>query len=797
MKLINPTEYKRLNEATGFVLLSCGLLVWLSLISYQASDPSWNTASGSARPLNLIGYPGAYLSDILYQLFGLGAFLFPVAALILGWKWIRSEAFEAPTAKVIGTLTFWLASCALLSFSPGWRFFGGTLIPGGVVGQTAADLLMASMNLTGALVATLTAMIVAVYLVSSFSVEKFGVWFARPIAWFRSVGARWSAWRVRRRDARLLRRVEKERLREEKRDERIRKRPRKTIADVPISEAPEVSGEPDIIAELEAAAPRRRAAQAPEVEDIPICALEDQRPPWDEPVPHAIALVTNQRAEHETLRQSYRLPPTSLLNEAQPRSDYDEQELKDVAARIKSKFEEFNVLGSVVQINPGPVVTTFEFKPEAGIKYSRIIALMEDLCLGLQAESILIERIPGKPTVGIEVPNTKREIIALRQILESDEFTSSPSKLTISMGKDISGRIKVASLETMPHALIAGSTGSGKSVMINSLIMSILYKSTPDEVRMIMVDPKRVELGVYEGIPHLLTPVITDPKKATYALKNAVLEMERRLRLLAEQGVRNIDQYNKKILKLQHEPRSLFEEDEDGVPPVEELKPLPYILILIDELADLMILEGRNVEESVTRLAQMARAVGMHLVLATQRPSVDVITGLIKANFPARMSFRVATRVDSRTILDIMGAEHLLGKGDMLFLPPGSSRLRRVHGAFVTESEINSVVEFWKEQAAPEYDQSFLVAPPTEEETAEGEGEPSDEQDPMYEEALRVILEVGKASTSTLQRRLRLGYGRAARILDMMHRDGIIGPPDGSKPREVLKRPDWLREPVG
>jgi S-DNA-T family DNA segregation ATPase FtsK/SpoIIIE len=343
----------------------------------------------------------------------------------------------------------------------------------------------------------------------------------------------------------------------------------------------------------------------------------------------------------------------------------------------------------------------------------------------------------------------------------------------------------------MPHLLIAGSTGAGKSVMINSMIMSILYKSTPEEVRMIMIDPKRLELGLYEGIPHLLTPVIIDPKKATNALRNAVLEMERRLRLLAEQGVRSIDQYNKKIRKLRERPRSLFEDEEGAAP--EDLQPLPYVLILIDELADLMMLEGRNVEESVTRLAQMARAVGMHLVLATQRPSVDVITGLIKANFPARISFRVATRVDSRTILDVMGSEHLLGKGDMLFLPPGTSRLIRVHGAFVTEAEINRVVDFWKEQARPEYDQTFLIAPPAEEAEAEAEDAGGD-QDPMYEEALRVVLEMGKASTSTLQRRLRLGYGRAARILDMMHRDGIIGPPDGSKPREVLKRSDWLRE---
>jgi S-DNA-T family DNA segregation ATPase FtsK/SpoIIIE len=526
------------------------------------------------------------------------------------------------------------------------------------------------------------------------------------------------------------------------------------------------------------------------VEEIPIVPVEDMAP---EPAPFAPPVrPTDTRSEMPNPRpQVFRLPPTFLLNEPPGRNAYDEQELKDTAARIKSKFEEFNVLGNVVQINPGPVVTTFEFKPEAGIKYSRITNLVEDLCLGLQAESILIERIPGKPTVGIEVPNTRRELIALRQMLESDEFTSSHSHLTIALGKDINGRIRVAALDAMPHLLIAGSTGSGKSVMINSMIMSILYKSTPDEVRLIMVDPKRVELGMYEGIPHLLTPVITDPKKATNALRNAVLEMERRLRLLAEYGVRNIDQFNKKVRKLQEKPRSLFAEDEIQE---EEVRLLPYILILIDELADLMMLEGKNVEESVTRLAQMARAVGMHLVLATQRPSVDVITGLIKANFPARISFRVATRVDSRTILDVMGSEHLLGKGDMLFLPPGSSRLTRVHGAFVTETEIQGVVDFWKQQAQPEYDQSFLIAPPPDDDIP-ADGEPAGgDQDPVYEEAVRLVLQMGKASTSTLQRHLRLGYGRAARILDMMQRDGIIGPPDGSKPREVLKRPDWLKE---
>jgi S-DNA-T family DNA segregation ATPase FtsK/SpoIIIE len=523
------------------------------------------------------------------------------------------------------------------------------------------------------------------------------------------------------------------------------------------------------------------------IEDIPIRELEAPKPvgtigPKVDPLPAGAATASKQRT-------TFTIPPTYLLQEPAARTAWDSQELKETAAQIKSKFEEFNVRGTVTQINPGPVVTTFEFKPEAGVKYSRITTLSEDLCLGLQAESILIERIPGKPTVGIEVPNTKREVISLRQILESDEFTQSSSPLTIALGKDINGRIKVATLETMPHLLIAGSTGAGKSVMLNSLIMSILYKSTPEQVRMIMVDPKRLEFGLYEGIPHLLTPVITEAKKATNALRNAVFEMERRLKLLASVGVRNIDQYNKKVRQMASKPMNLFNEETGE----EELEPIPYILILIDELADLMMLERANVEESVTRLAQMARAVGMHLVLATQRPSVDVITGLIKANFPSRISFRVATRVDSRTVLDVMGAEHLLGKGDMLFLPPGSSRLVRVHGSYVSEGETNDVVEFWKKQAAPEYDQSFLIAPPSEDEDG-SDAEMDGPEDPMYQEAVRVVCEMGKASTSTLQRRLRLGYGRAARILDMMQRDGIIGPPDGSRPRDVLKTPDWLYE---
>jgi S-DNA-T family DNA segregation ATPase FtsK/SpoIIIE len=784
------------------LFLAAGILFLLSMASFHPRDPSWDTAAGAVRTNNLIGPAGAHIADVFLQAFGLAAFLFPLLIFALGWKWIRSEALEAPAIKLIGSAIMVASACGTAALLPDWRIFERTIMLGGTAGFLISDALKHMFNPVGSAVVLATALVISTYLVSAFTLAKLYDWFAPLIAVFTRLRENWRRSMERRREKALQRHEDRRQADEARALEQQRVQYEEATATLPAPD-PAITQrtrrrEPESVADTlpwedpPATAPVVAKDTLPaKTSEIPICQLAETPEPGSGNIvefPFTAPLKKDAIPKRHTI---YRLPATDLLNEVPVRSAFDEQELKNTAAAIKSKFEEFNVFGSVVQINPGPVVTTFEFKPEAGIKYSRITTLVEDLCLGLQAESILIERIPGKPTIGIEVPNTKREVISLRAVIESDEFQESSSFLTISMGKDINGRIKVAALDSMPHALIAGSTGSGKSVMINSLIMSILYKSTPDEVKMIMVDPKRVELGMYEGIPHLLTPVITDPKKATNALKNAVLEMERRLRLLAEQGARNIDQYNKKIRKLQAEPRSLFE-DEDLAH--EEVKPLPYVLILIDELADLMMLEGRNVEESVTRLAQMARAVGMHLVLATQRPSVDVITGIIKANFPARISFRVATRVDSRTILDGMGAEHLLGKGDMLFLPPGSSRFTRVHGAFVTESEINGVVDFWKAQAKPDYDQSYLIAPPSDEGDAEAEDAIPGDQDPMYEEALRVVLEMGKASTSTLQRRLRLGYGRAARILDMMHRDGIIGPPDGSKPREVLKRPEWLRE---
>ena len=481
--------------------------------------------------------------------------------------------------------------------------------------------------------------------------------------------------------------------------------------------------------------------------------------------------------------RGYKLPSSSLLYRSDDQAVVREDALRDEARTLVEKCAEFGVDGQVTQINPGPVVTTFEFRPDAGVKYSRVTGLADDLCLAMAAESILIERMAGKSTVGIQVPNHERETIWLRDVVECESFAQSKSKLAIALGKDINGRIVTADLASMPHVLIAGSTGSGKSVAINAMIMSVLFKSTPEQVRMILVDPKRVELGMYEGIPHLFTPIITEAKLAANALRNAVREMERRLKLLAANHVRNIDQFNK-----------LFDNGSDYLFDDVNQEPLPYIIIIIDELADLMMLDRSNVEESITRLAQMARAVGIHLILATQRPSVDVITGLIKANVPTRMSFRLATKVDSRTIIDSNGAESLLGRGDMLYLPPGTSRLQRVHAPFVTEKEISAVTAFWRAQGEAEYVQGFLEGPKDEKEKG-AEGEPSsDDNDELFDDAVRLVFEFGKASTSLLQRRLRIGYGRAAHLIDMMYNDGLVGPADGSKPRELLKSPAFYKE---
>jgi DNA segregation ATPase FtsK/SpoIIIE, S-DNA-T family len=794
-RIFNPTSNRRLNELVGFLLCVSALLLFLALASYSPLDPSFNSASvlTTARGArNWIGIVGAVMSDLCLQCFGIGAFLLPVFPAVLGARWFRSRKVRSPIAKSLGGIWLLTFVPAFLALLPGHVRWLHEIPMEGLLGRVVGDFLIHYLNLAGAYIVCATVLAVALYLSTAFSFSTVQVWVPTRFAFAFALRDRWHEWL----QARTKRKMQKEL-------ERRR-------AAKPVVTAQLVPGRPATASTLEQRRPldsRQDAGAAPVrtgIERMMGLAPVDAEVSGNAmaahlPEPRAesgvIVPEVSERADsgqkHKTtmprIAGGFKLPPSSLLHRSDEQQSIDAEELKLLAQVLTAKYSEFDVHGQVTQINPGPVVTTFEFKPEAGVKYSRITNLTEDLCLALKAESILVERMAGKSTVGIEVPNREREIIWLRENIEAQEFMGSKSKLTISLGKDINGRIAVADLAGMPHLLIAGSTGAGKSVAINAFIMSILYKATPEQVRLILVDPKRLELGNYEGVPHLYTPIITEPKLAANALRNAVREMERRLKLLAEKGVRNIDQYNK-----------LFEED--GTPSLfgedSEERPIPYIVIIIDELADLMMLDAGNVEESVTRLAQMARAVGIHLVLATQRPSVDVITGLIKANFPARISFRVATKVDSRTILDANGAEALLGKGDMLYLPSGSARVHRLHAPFVTEKEIAAVVEFWRAQGTAEYQEAFLQAPREEREAGEaGEGgEDEAANDPLYNDAVRLVVEFGKASTSLLQRRLRIGYGRAAHLIDLMERDGIVGAADGPKPREVLKRPDWISE---
>src|ERR1700723_4654133 len=708
-----PTGNRRLNELVGFLLCVSALLLFLALASYSPLDPSLNSASvltGNHAWRNWICVVGALLSDLTLQFFGIGAFLLPIFPFMFGIRWFASRKIQSPIAKTLGAI--WLAMFvpALLALLPG-NFRWTHVVPiEGLLGRVVGDLLLHYLNVAGAYIVCVSVLAVALYLSTAFSFSSIQLWLPTRFAFVTALWGRYQDWQ----EDRAKRQQQKEL------DKRRVSKPQVKTQLVPSRQS--AAGEPTVQARV-APEPRRTGIERmldPEPAEVATSA----------PVtaggilPESLAVVetldpqVTQRADSDHKAKTtmpriaaggYKLPSSSLLQRPDEQHSVDADELKLLAQVLTEKYAEFEVHGQITQINPGPVVTTFEFKPDAGIKYSRITNLTDDLCLALKAESILIERMAGKSTVGIQVPNREREIIWLRENIESQEFMGQKSKLTMALGKDINGRIVVADLAGMPHLLIAGSTGAGKSVAINPMIMSVLFKSTPEQVRMILVDPKRVELGMYEGIPHLFTPIITEAKLAANALRNAVREMERRLKLLAANHVRNIDQFNKLF---DHGSEYLFEDVNQ--------EPLPYIIIIIDELADLMMFDRANVEESITRLAQMARAVGIHLVLATQRPSVDVITGLIKANVPTRMSFRLATKVDSRTILDSNGAEALLGRGDMLFLPPGTSRLQRLHAPYVSEKETAAVVKFWKEQGEAEYVHGFLESPKDERQTTEG-----------------------------------------------------------------------------
>lgn len=823
-RIITPRNSRR-NEIVAILFLALGLLLSLCLISaaFNPNDPSWNSA-GQTETNNWAGAIGASVAAVLFQFIGLAAYLLPVLFLAAAWRRFRTRSIHAPIYRLLGLVTLVLSAAALLSISPMRPIFDSSVQPGGLVGTLIARLLASGLNTVGATILLLAIACTGLLLATNFSFvglyEKIVAAIGDRFAFVRTVPARFKTWREARRETARLRKekmlalkAEQEAARAALRDvrdlspsERVAEFMKEPEVAVTINTTSVARGETEAPARgsiVGTAEPARVAAAAAGVAGATVVESQSGRRSIfpgarqstaveeleaEEMVRGASVLRTKGEAPatgklpfdadrgKRVSYSDYSLPPLEFLNEAPPPSEQADAELLRLATNLAEKCKEFNVTGQIKHICPGPVVTTYEFKPDPGVKYSRVVSLVDDLCLALKAESIRIDRMPGKPHVGIEVPNPRRETIFLREVIESRAFRESGSKLTIALGKTIDGLNYVADLAKMPHLLIAGTTGAGKSVGVNALIVSILYRARPDEVKFILIDPKRLELGLYEDIPHLATPIITDPKLAARSLKWAVGEMERRYRDLAGWGVRNIDGYNTEIMR-----RNLVKEyDESGEP----YKPLPFIVIIIDELADLMMTSGREVEESITRLAQMARAVGIHLVLATQRPSVDVITGLIKANFPSRISFRVSSKVDSRTIIDTNGAEHLLGRGDMLFLPPGTSRLIRVHGAYIDETEIGRIVNHIKTQGPPAYDETITQS----EEEALGLEDSDGEHDELFEEALRICVEMKRASTSVLQRRLRIGYGRAAAILDIMEHEGLIGQADGSRPRPVLGR---------
>jgi S-DNA-T family DNA segregation ATPase FtsK/SpoIIIE len=761
------TVSRRVSEFVGVALFAAALIWIISLSSYEPTDPVWFFSTGShAAPVNFAGRVGAFLAELSFQLFGYAAYVIPAMFVVIGWHYFWCTKLDAAATKATGAILLFGCISAFLSLVFGTLDVSGKPFrAGGYGGDWLARIMADYLNRTGSIIVLLTLIFLAIIISTQFS---FGRFFGAISEGLKDLGVRAMA---------SFRDWREERRREKQRREVIAKHTKKGTPAADIKAATAIA---------ESAASRAKKREAPE--DVPAAPLAAK--PLAPPKPPRVTMPSaplplsdpepTAKAPAERRKGEYALPPLALLDAPKTERKIDERELMDSARLLEEKCREFSVEGNVVQIHPGPVVTTFEFKPDAGVKYSKITGLAEDLCLAMRAESVLIDRIPGKSTVGIQIPNHTREQISLREMLESDLYRRSTSKLTLALGKTIHGEPYVTDLALMPHLLIAGSTGTGKSVGMNSMLTSILYRATPDDVKMIMIDPKRLELGMYEDIPHLLTPVVVDPKAAANALRWAVREMEERYKTLAAAGVRNIEQYNRNVQQLIAEKHT----PPDGLPP----KTLPFIVVVIDELADLMMVASNEVETSICRLAQMARAVGIHLILATQRPSVDVITGLIKANMPSRISFRVSSKVDSRTILDGNGAEQLLGKGDMLFLPPASSRFMRLHGPYISEQESARLASFLRKQGKPTYDETVTAE---EKSTAVGLDM---EKDDLYDEAARIIVASGQPSISFLQRRLRIGFSRAARLVDMMEMEGLVSPAAGGKPREVLVDKGYFEE---
>jgi S-DNA-T family DNA segregation ATPase FtsK/SpoIIIE len=717
----------RLQEFLGVLLLALGLFLLISLLSYDPQDPSLISVSSLPAVHNLGGRVGAILSDGLLQLMGGGAYLLPIGLALLGWRGLFHRIREIGRGRIIGYALLLLFTPTLLDLwfwalpSPaGWILKGH---PGGMMGGLLDSILMTYFNRVGTHIVIIAGVISSLMLFGSFSPMTLT---AVTLKGLRQVveglATTYTIYRERSRRWKGL----------------LRLQGRTTIQ-------------------------RRIPPARPKIVETPAqsTSVEQIHPP------------PPKQESFEFMKPSgdYELPPLTLLSDPpENRVRSTEEELLANSRILEKKLLDFDVEGRVVQVHPGPVVTMYEFEPAAGVKVHQIVNLSDDLALAMRAMSVrIVAPLPGKSAVGIEIPNHHREDVYLKELLASEVFTAR-HKLPLALGKDIFGAPVAADLATMPHLLVAGATGSGKSVALNAMILSLLFSTSPRDVKFIMIDPKLLELSAYEGIPHLMAPVLVRSKDAPLVFSRLVTEMQNRYRMLAEAGVRNIEGYNKKIQES---------------PSANPNPPLPYLVVIVDELADLMVVAAREVEDSIARLAQMARAAGIHLVVATQRPSVDVLTGIIKANFPARISFQVSSKTDSRTILDANGAEQLLGRGDMLFLSPGTGRITRIHGAYVSEPEIRRVVDFVKAQSRPHY---VDLLPAKGEAGPEEETGELGERDELYERAVDLVVTSGSASASLIQRRLRVGYPRAARMIEMMEEDGIVGPASGGKPREILAR---------
>ncbi|MFQ6069008.1 MAG: DNA translocase FtsK [Candidatus Aminicenantales bacterium] len=731
------------NEAVAVILFFLAVFFFISLISYNANDPSWANVSSSVEKINnYAGRVGASLSEGLIQFTGLASYLIPLALFFLGTLSLFPEREKNYLLKIGSFLFLLFILSSLLSILSGtilWR--GSEIAAGGFIGKLLSSFLISNFNHAGSLVILFSLSVLLLIISTGISLRNIFTFTARIF------GFTVKEIRIKIIHYRRARRKEKERTKVIK---KYMPQPEKKV---------ELKKKEKEIEKKKALGLKKRLKKSrPQAVEKPV----EVQPPLFK----------------EIEKGGYTFPPLSLLDAGKETEKIDKEELFEKKQLIEDKLREFRVEGEVKEYHPGPIITTYEYYPDPGIKISQVASLSEDLGLALGAESVIVERMPGKPSLGIEIPNNRREIIRLRDILESEKFQKSPSILTLALGKTVHGEAYTSDLSIMPHLLIAGATGTGKSVALHCLIASILHKASPEEVKIILIDPKRLEFNMYDDIPHLMSPVIRDPKKAGSVLMDAINKMEERYHKIASLRARDIQQYNQRAFQIQNDRKSKLSPEEK-----KEFKPLPYIVIIIDELAELIMVGKQDVEQCIARLAQLARAVGIHLVMATQRPSIDVITGTIKNNFPSRIAFKVPTKVDSRIIIDGPGAEKLLGLGDMLFMPPNYPRLIRLHSAFISVPEITRLVKFVKVQGSPSYDEKIVR---TIKRGGEGAIKEEGEKDELFEKAVELVLLTGQASASYLQRKLKLGYARAARIIDQMEQEGIVGPSEGSKPREIL-----------